>query len=149
MRINGFSAGDYEGKTDSEFRLAVLEKHKIILRCRVTMTLQHCKQDKVCVPNLCYMPVVSLLWLWDPIDPQFHIKFLFILALHAFVCAGVIGNPFTALLSSYPLYMLVYCTVLFVQSQFWAFFPNDHRVLEILSFLLLQNVNSCFGCLSI
>lgn len=54
---------------------------------------------------------------------QFHIKFLFILALHAFVSASVIGSPFTALLSSYPLYMFVYCIVLFVQSHFWAFFP--------------------------
>lgn len=39
MRIDGFSAGGYEGQTNSEFRLAVLRKQKIILRWRVTVTL--------------------------------------------------------------------------------------------------------------
>lgn len=109
-------------KLIQNLELLFLESKKIILRWRVATTLQHCRQNKVCVPNLCYMLAISLPWFWDPTDSQFHIKFLFILALHAFVCASVIGNHFTTLLSSYPLSMFVCCLVLFVQSRFWAFF---------------------------
>lgn len=124
VRIDGSGAGSYEGEIIQSlrwfaFRNTKKKKSKFLVLIGVCPRLLRIEIRLTYVYPACCKALMAsrLLWLWVPRCSQPHMKFLPILALHAVVCAILIGNFLAALFSSFPKQACIFCCAVYLISS--------------------------------